>query len=266
MPKEGIIWRNKKAAELYYKEVAQKSSGMVDEGYISKYIRLKKEIKAVSLGIGVGRELSWLSKLDNIKEIIGIDYSQEELDFCKKVAEKYKVKVSLVKDNLLSLNKFKNLIKNEKLPLIYVCLINTLGNFNEKERGRVLKNIKKLTKKKDRLILSLYKRPERIKVKTPLPSQIKVGKDPVIKTKLRNVIEYTFYEFFWPPLLEKYHQLPRFWYDDKANNMTVYVGKKKILISHRFSKEEIIEMAKKAKFKTEKLIERKFMWIAILKI
>ena len=43
-------------------------------------------------------------------------------------------------------------------------------------------------------------------------------------------------------------------------------GKKKIVISHRFSKEEIKDMAKIAKFKIEKLIEGKFMWVVMLKV
>lgn len=266
MPKEEVIWRNKKAAELYYKEVARKNPGVIDENYIKNYIASKGKVKVVSLGMGVGRELYWLSKLNNIKEIIGIDYSREMLRFCKKVAEKYKTKITLVNDNLTSLKKLKSLIKDEKYPLIYICLINTFGNFEEKERRRALNNIKKLIKRKDRLILSLHKRSERIKAKISLPHQIQTKENPVIKKRLGDAIEYMFYEFFWPPILEKYHQLPRFWYNDKTNDMTIYVGKKKILISHRFSKEEIIEMAKKARFKIEKLIEGKFMWIVILKI
>jgi len=266
MSKEEIIWRNRKAAELYYKEVAKKNPGVADENYIKKYINSKKKIKVVSLGIGVGRELSWLSKLGNIKEIIGIDYSQEMLDFCKQVVEKYKIKVILIKDDLLSLKKFKNFIKNERSSLIYICLINTFGNFYEKERAKIFKNLKCLMKRNDRLILSLNKRPEIINTKTFLPFQIKSKGDSAAKFKLKTAIEYMFYGFFWPPILEKYRQLPRFWYDNKTNDITIYVGKKKILISHRFSKEEIIEMAKKAKFKIEKLIEGKFIWVVVLKV
>jgi len=48
--------------------------------------------------------------------------------------------------------------------------------------------------------------------------------------------------------------------------VTIYVGKEKVLISHRFSKEEIKKLAQNAKFKIEKLIEGKFMWVVILKI
>jgi len=217
------------------------------------------------LGIGVGRELYWLNKLTKIKEIIGIDYSREMLDICKEVAKKYQVKVSLIKDNLLSLKKFKNYLKNEKLPLIYICLINTLGNFGKEDRRKVLKNLHNLIKKKDILILCLYKRPEEIKARMFLPSQIKTKGNLGTKTRLGELIEYACYEALWPPILEKYHQLPRFWYNDKTNDITISAGERKILISHRFSREEIIEMVKKTKLKIEKLIEGKFMWVVILK-
>lgn len=266
MPEERIIWRNKKAAGIYHREVARENPGVIDENYIKNYIISKRKVKVVSLGIGVGRELYWLDKLNNIKEVVGIDYSQEMLDFCKEITERYKIKVTLIKDDLLSLKKFKNLIRNEKYPLIYICLINTFGDFEEEERVKILKNLKYLIKKKDRLILSLNKRPETIKARTFLPLQIRSKGNSTTRFKLKTAIEYMFYEFFWPPLLERYHRLPRFWYDDKTNNITIYIGKKKILISHRFSKEEIKKLSREAKLKIEKLIEGKFMWVVILKI
>ncbi len=266
MPKEEIIWKHKKAAELYHKKFSKGASGIIDEKYVKDFIGSKKNVKIVSLGIGNGRELSWLDELKNIKEVVGIDYSADFLDICRKVAEKCKVKTTLIKDNLFFLKKFKRIIKNEKLPLIYICLINTLGNFEEKERGKVLKNVRNLMKKKDRLILCLYKRPEEIKVKMFLPPQIKIKGDLGRRIKLGTLIEYGCLEFLWLSIWEKYHQLPRFWYNEKADDVTVYVGKEKIVISHRFSKEEIKDMAKIAKFKIEKLIEGKFMWVVMLKV
>lgn len=266
MPQERIVWKNKKTAELYHKKVSVESSGVADEQYIKNYLKLRSGIKVVSLGIGSGRELKWLKNFKNIKEIIGIDYSKAFLDICEKTAKNCKLKVVLVKDDLLSLKKFKNFIKGEKIPLIYICLINTLGNFSCKQREIFLKRLKKIIKKNDRLILSLYKTPQKIKTKIYLPSQIKINRGLGEKIKLGEIIEYASYELLWPSILEKYNQPPRFWYDEKNNNITMYVNKKKIWISHRFSKEEIIEMTKKVKFKIEKLIEGKFMWVVILKI
>ncbi len=266
MPKEKIIWKHKKATELYHKEeISKKASGAIDEKYVKNYIASKKNVKLVSLGIGNGRELYWLNKLKNIKEIIGVDYSGEMLDICKAVAKQYRVKTFLVKDNLLSLKRLKRIIEKEKIPLIFLSLLNTIGNFTLKQREKILKNVDSLIKKKDRIILCLYKRPERIRAKIILPPQIKIKGNLVKRIELGEAIEYASLEFFWPPILEKFRQIPRFWYNEKTNDITIYVGKKKILISHRFSEEEIKKLCQIAKLKIEKLIEGKFMWVVILK-
>lgn len=266
MPKEEIIWKHKKATELYHKKVSQGTSGVIDEKYVKDYIASKSNVKVVSLGIGSGRELNWLDKLKNIKGVIGIDYSQEFLDICNKVAEKCKTKVVCIKDNLFSLKKFKKYIKKEGLPLIYICLLNTLGNFLPKEREKVLKKVRNLMRKKDRLIFCLYKRPERIKAKIFLPPQIKIKGNSGRRIKLGTLIEYGCLELLWLPILEKYYRLPRFWYNENTDDVIVYAGKEKIFISHRFSKEEIKKLAEITKLKIEKLIEGKFMWVVILKI
>jgi len=264
--KEEIIWKHKKVGELYTKEVSLKVEGVVDEKYVKDYISKKGNIKAISLGIGGGRELNWLDKLKNVKEVIGIDYSPDFLDVCEKLSRKCKVKVICFKDNLFFLKKFKKFIKKEKLPLIYICLLNTLGNFTIKEREKVLRNVRGLMKKKDRLVLCLYKRPEKIKAKIFLPRQIKIKGNSGRRVKLGTLLEYGALEFLWLPILEKYHQLPRFWYNEKTDDVTIYVGKEKILISHRFSEEEIKKLAQKAKLKIEKLIEGKFMYVVMLKV
>ena len=145
-------------------------------------------------------------------------------------------------------------------------MLNTLGNFTQKEREKILKSVRNLMRKKDRLILCLYKRPERIKAKIKLPPQIKVIGNSGRKIKLGTLIEYGCLELLWLPILEKYKLLPRFWYNEKTDDVTIYVGKEKILISHRFSEEEIKKLAKIAKLKIEKLIEGKFMWVVISKV
>jgi len=266
MPKEEIIWKHKKAAEFYYKTVSKEASGVIDEQFVKNYISSRGKVKVVSLGIGTGRELNWLDKLKNIEEVIGIDYSPDFLEICREVAKKCKARVTLIKDNLFSLKKFEKFVKKERSPLIYICLLNTLGNFTEKQREKVLKNVKNLIKKKDRLILCLYKRPERIKAKMILPLQIKIKGNLGRRVKLGTLLEYGGLELLWLPILEKYHQLPRFWYNEKTDDVTIYVSREKILISHRFSEEEIKEMAQIAKLKIEKLIEGKFMYVVILKV
>ena len=266
MPHENILWKNKKSVRSYTKEMYGKASGVKDEKYVKKYIADKNKVKIVDLGIGSGRELKWLCKIKNIKEIVGIDYSRAFLDICKKESKKYKTKVSLINDDILLLGKSKKFVKKEKLPIIYMCLINTFGNFSEKQRIKILNNLRKIVNKKDRLILCLYKRPETIKTKMFLPGHIKVKNKNQSEIKIAELIEYASMNFLLNPIVEKYQQFPRIWYNNKTNDITIYIGRKKILISHRFSKEEIIGMVKKAKFKIEKLIEGKFMWVVISKI
>ena len=82
-------------------------------------------------------------------------------------------------------------------------------------------------KRKDRLILTLYKRPEKSKIeiinKIPLFLKIRSKEE---KAKLLQLIEYPFLPQFWDPIIKKFRVLPRFWYDEKEHDMAVYVGKK----------------------------------------
>ena len=87
-----IIWFNSKAAKAYNELFSQKSSGIIDETYVKNYIKNEKHVKVVCLGIGTGRELSWLEKIENIKEIIGVDYSDAMLNYCMKNVARCKKK------------------------------------------------------------------------------------------------------------------------------------------------------------------------------
>lgn len=264
MPASSILWKFKSVPERYWEE-ALKKKALEDEKYVINYLKKNKNIKVVSLGIGPGRELTWLKNIASIKSIIGIDYSQPMLDFCKRVAERFNLNTSLIRDNLLSLKKAKKIVEKERLSLFYICLINTLGNFTDFERIKIINLLRTLIKKKDRLIFCLDKRLEkRVDKIFRLPACVKI-KNKDQEKKIKEVLHYSTYYFFWDSILKGQELLPRFWYDDKTNNLTIYSGKKKIFISHRFSKEEIIGMAKKAKFKIEKMIEGKFMWVVILK-
>ena len=259
-----IIWSYPKADRLYHSTTSKRFSGVIDEDYVKKYLQRQKDIKVVSLGIGTGRELKWLDKLRNVKEIIGVDYSSSMLKICREVSEKYSKEVVLIKDDLLSFKKFKNYLEDEELPIVYICLINTLGNFEEKHREKILRNVKNLMEEKDRLILCLYKIPERIKTKIKIPSILKVSHGE--REKITLSIEYYFNEVLWSSLYERYHKIPRFTYQNESNDVAVYLGKKKVFISHRFSEGEIKKLCRITKLKIEKLIEGKFMWVVMLKI
>ena len=258
------MWKFKSVPRKYWEE-ASKKIALADEKYAINYIKKSGPIKVVSLGIGPGRELVWLDKLKNVKEVIGVDYSQPMLNFCKKVTAQFRLKVTLIKDNLLTLKKLRKVIEKESTPLFYICLINTLGNFPTQKRIKVLKTVREIMKVKDRLILCLDKRPEKRKGKVSLPFRLKIKNGEKEKRVLSEVLEYSSFALFWDPVIKKQYRLPRFWYDEKENDIVIYVGGKKFFISHRFSKEEIKKLCQKAKLKIERLIEGKFMWIVILK-
>lgn len=250
-----------------YDEAVRKMSGVLDETPVIDYIKdFGKSVVVVSSGIGTGRELEWLDKIKSISKIIGIDYVESMLKFCRKRAKKCKKKVILLKDDMINPVELQKVVSKIKEPIIYICLINTLGNFSTKERELILQKTRGLMRKKDRLIFCLYKRIDKATVDTiNIPPYLRI-KSKKEKVKLAEVIEYAFIPIFWHPIIEKYKQLPRFWYDEKENDMAIYVGREKVFISHRFSEEEIKKLNKKAGLKIEKLIEGKAMYTVISKI
>ena len=252
-----------------YDKVIKEMAGIsdLDEIPIINYIRnFSKPVVVVSLGIGTGRELRWLNKIKNVSGIIGIDYSEPMLKFCGKHATKYKKRITLLKDDILNPVESKKKLLKIKKPIIYVCLHNTLGNFSPTERKIALRKVKNLLKEEDRLILCLYKILEKSVIDAfNLPPSLHV-KSEKEKLKLAQLLEYPFLPQFWNPIIKKFQQLPRFWYDEKENDVAIYAGNKKVFISHRFSEEEIKKLAQIAKLKIEKLIEGKFMYVVMLKV
>jgi len=266
MPSGSFVWKFKSVPKIYWEEASRKSA-LTDEKNVINYIKNSGEIKIVSLGIGPGRELTWLRRLKNVGEIIGIDYSQPMLIICREVADYLKLKVVLIKDDLLYLKKAKKITKKESLPLFYICLINSLGNFLAKNRIKVLKIVKGIMKKGDRLIVCLDKRPwERRGKIFRTSSYLKIKNRKKEGRILGEILEYSSFALFWDPILKKQYSLPRFWYDEKNNDIVVYAGKNKVFISHRFAKEEIEKLYKKAGLKIEKLIGGKAMYTVISKI
>lgn len=251
----------------YYDKAVRKMSGVLDEIPVINFIKnFRKSTAIVSLGIGTGRELEWLDEIKNISKIIGIDFAKSTLKFCRKRAKKCKKKIILLKDDMTNPVKLEKKVSKIKEPVIYISLINTLGNFSSKERELVFQRTKDLMKKKDRLVLCLYKRIDKAIVDSiNLPSYLR-PKSKKEKVKLTEIIEYALVPILWEPLLKKYNQLPRFWYNEKGNDLVVYMTEKKVFISHRFSKEEIKKLHKKAGLKIEKLAEGKAMCTVISKI
>lgn len=260
------IWSHPKTPATWDK-IVKRYLGLSDEIFLMDYIKnFGKKVVVCDLGIGTGRLLKEFDKFKNISEIIGIDYSKPMLSFCQKRAQKCKKKVILLEEDIKNLVNLEKEVAKIKKPIIYICLLNTFGNFLPQERKLVLQKIKNLMKKEDRLILCLYKRPEKAVIEAiNLPPYLKI-KSKRKKVKLAEIIEYTLYPTYWHPVLDKFNQPPRFWYDEKENDIAIYVEKEKVFISHRFSKEEIKELGKITGLKLEKLIEGKLMYIVIFKI
>jgi len=254
---------------LGYNDYIKNASGIDDEKIIAEiienYFPSKKKIIA-DLGIGTGRELVWIDKLKNIKEIIGLDYSPVMIDFVKNNI-KINSKICLIVDDLFNSTKLLEKTKKENSPIIFLSLLNTFGNFSKEERILVLKNIFSLMKSKDRIILALYKKNQNAKLlKTISKSPRLETKDPNNKPILAELIEYGLLKFFWTSVMDKYNQMPRFWYDKKNNDVAIHIDGKRLLASHRFDKEEIMHEFKTVKLKIENLIEGNAMWVVVGKI
>lgn len=262
------FWFHEQLPQKYHKLANKHASGVVDENIvvnlIEKYKIGEKKI-IVDLGIGTGRELAWLDKLRNIKKIVGIDYSPAMIAFCKKVAKTCIHKVDLFLEDLFHPQYLKAFaLENRTNPLIYLSLINSFGNFTKEERPKILKNLRSLIKTNDRIIISIYKTTQHVKREYNSKNHLSFKpKDPQDKKYLAQIIEYGSYDFLWNSVIDKYHTLPRFWYDKKTNDIVIHINGKRLYISHRFTKEEIQKEFKKSGLKIDKIIEGKAMWIVV---
>ena len=246
-----------------YEVTIRRMKGLLDEAPVINFIKNFGKCIVIDLGIGTGRELEWMDKIESISEIIGIDYSEPMIEFCKNVAKNCKKKVTLIKDDMTSLNSLEKIVKTRKETIIYVCLVNTLGNFLPEDRKKVVTSVKTLMKKYDRLVISMYKTLDKVPINIiPFPSHIQSATNEI---KISELIEYALGQMFWEPVFQKYKQNPRFWYDEKENDVAIYVGDRKVFISHRWSKEEIEKLFNDAHLKIENLIEGKLMYIVICK-
>lgn len=261
------FWFHPQSPQSYHKIVNSMPSGVVDEkiieDFINNYLPNRKKV-IVDLGIGTGRELIWLDSVLGVEKIIGLDYSPAMLSFLRKNLSNYKHKIELVKDDLLKPILLPKIIMDERKPIVYLSLINTFGNFKKAERLRVLKNISPLLKHADRIVLALYTRGHHAKLLQSIKDYPHLQtKNPKEQKILAEIIEYTFYPFLWIPAFEKYHQMPRLWYDQKKDDLVMHLDGKILLATHRFSKEEIENEFRISGLKIDKIIEGKAMWIVV---
>lgn len=256
------IWHSSEVAEIY-NELSEPSAGAVDEEFIDKYISgLNCKVNVVSLGVGTGRELKWLCDIDSVQKIIGVDYSEEMLNLCERNASKYEKQIELVRDDLLSLEKLRLGLQEDEKPVIYLILLNTLGNFSERRREEILRRVRGLMGDEDKLIVAVYKLPEEIENDNHLPFPEDFVKN-FGRCKTTVASEYSLNEILWAYAIKEHGKIPKFWYDEEKEDVVAYVGDEKVFFSHRFSKEEIKELFKDTGFDIDEVFEGKFMWIVV---
>jgi|GEM_PF-3428852 len=263
------LYKSVKAPEAFYKAY-QKKLDVVDErhlvDFIKKYHPGSKKI-IIDLGIGPGRELEWLEKIEDVASIVGIDFSKPMLDFCKGIAKRYSKKVILVQEDFRNLSKTEKLIGGSVTPKIFICLVNTLGNFPPRDRLRVLNAVRRIMGGEDRLVLMLYKLPQDMRINgnaiKRIPPHLRPRGYDIMK--YLELIDYSFQNWIWDPVVEIFGSPPIITYDDENQDIAAYVGDKKVFGSHRWDKTEIRNLHKQAMLRIDKIIEGDYAYIVVSK-
>ncbi|MEM3555601.1 MAG: hypothetical protein QXF56_02700 [Candidatus Micrarchaeia archaeon] len=219
------------------------------------------------MGIGPGRALEWLGGIKDVAFIVGVDFSKPMLEFCGRIAKKCSKRVILIQEDFRSLSKTKMLVRRWGIPKIFVCLVNTLGNFPIKERVRVLRSVRKVMSKKDRFVVMLYKLPEDMRIDGAAIKRIPPHLRPrgCDIAKYLELIDYSFQSWIWNPVVEIFGVPPIITYDEKTHDIAVYANKKKVFSSHRWRKSEIEDIFKKAGLRVYRVIEGNYAYVVISK-
>jgi len=260
------FWFHSKMPQGYHNEINSGASGVVDEKIIAEYIKTyipSQEKVLVDLGIGTGRELPWLDNLKGVSKIIGVDYSPAMIRFCQKVAQECKHQVELYTDDLFKPKYFKKIASENSGPTIYFSLINTFGNFSKDQRILTLKNVCELMKSPDRIIIAVYKRSQHAKLEKQIKNRQYITVNEEDRPILAEIIEYGGYSFLWDAVLDKYNQLPQFWYDKENHDLAIHINGKRLFTSHRFAEGEAESEFRKAGLEIEQTIEGRAMWIVV---
>lgn len=261
------LYKSVRAPGAFYKAY-QKKLDVVDEKYLADFIRNyhagSKKI-VVDLGIGPGRELEWLDKIGDVETVVGVDFSEHMLEFCRSIAKRYLKRIVLILEDFRNLDKTKKFISDRTSPAIFICLVNTLGNFPPKERLKVLNKVKIIMRPDDRLILMLYKLPQDMKIDSRaikrIPSHLRPRGYDIMKYV--ELIDYSFQNWIWDPVVEIFGSPPIITYDESTQDIAAYVGNKKVFGSHRWSKKEVKDLHKQAGLRIDKMIEGDYAYIVV---
>jgi hypothetical protein len=264
-----MFFQYSKTPKIYHKLFGGKSleyrGGDIDWAlnYIQEFSNNKK-IAVIDFGIGTGRELRILQDNKNIERIIGIDYSEAMLDFCKKQWKDYPIELDFIKDDFAVLENSKRAIKSIRIPKVFTIFFGTINNTTEDDRIRILLAVKKLITKNDIFIVEISKRPEKQTVNFNHPwLKFKNKKE---KIGFYEVGVYVQSKWFWEASEKNFGTVPQFFYEKRTHNITVTIpGVGSCFFSHRYSFEEIEGLIKKVGLNIETIREGREMYTAIIK-
>jgi len=196
-----------------------KETAEEDEKHLKGFIKGLSSCIICSLGVGTGRELDWLSKLENVHEVIGVDRSQNMLNFVHgKANTTLKTRFVPVLDDFREPSQLGELVKRYKHPIVYLSLDNTFGNCLPEDYITILSRLMAIMKPSDYIGLVVYKR------------GYPVDKD------LRWYLEYEGYRYY---VRNEYGIDPTIYYDEKSHNIVCAAGERVFQISHRFTPDEL---------------------------
>lgn len=113
---------------------------------IKKILHLKKGDKILDLGCGQGRIAIGLAKRGY--NVIGLDYSRYMLDIAKGRADKEKVSVNFIQNDMRRIN-FK-----EEFDVV-ISWFTTFGYFSDKDNAQVMKKVSKALKENGKFLIDI---------------------------------------------------------------------------------------------------------------
>ena len=116
-----------------------------EDNYLLKVLKPNSII--LDVGCGEGRHLKLLAKIS--KKLFGIDYSKSMLEIARKELSNFnKIELFLEEAN-------KTHFQNNYFDYS-ICMFNTLGNISKSKQKDVLVELKRITKKYGKIIISVY--------------------------------------------------------------------------------------------------------------
>ena len=170
----------KEAILKYWKRVVMNEPPIIKDWLSKEDLYLKKNIKndscVLDIGCGTGRSIKTIK--DIAKKIVGIDNNKAVIGKIRKKLSKFNNVVIYCKDA-------ENTSLKDNTFDYTICVGNTFGDFGH-DKIKILKEMKRLTKKKGKIIVSVFSEkalPIRLKIYKKAGMTLKkIGEDGTIIT------------------------------------------------------------------------------------